>query len=101
MSGGFALPRIRVRSRRRKPRGPQWRRKAAWCCAWLVLIAANLLSANCWSAIGAAVFFVVDWRELHHAPCDPDAKPLTLRERERHLAMCACGLALMVAGNFV
>ena len=96
--GGFALPRLRVRSRRRKPRGPWWRYTAAFCCVWLVLIAVNLLVGNPWSAAGAAIFFTVDWRDLHRAPCDPEARPLTIREEAHGVGLCMLGLALCVVG---
>jgi hypothetical protein len=98
VNGGFALPRIRARSRRRKPRGPQWRRKAAWCCLWLVLTSANLMSGHALVAAGMAVLFAVDWRELHRAPCDPEAAPLTLREELAHTAVGFAAVALALVG---
>lgn len=96
--GGLTLPRIRVRSRRRKPRGPQWRRKARRCA--LVAITAIVLSlvSAPYSAIGCSIALGVEWRELHHAPYDPEAPPLTLRQSAENAVATAVALGFMLVG---
>lgn len=96
---GIALPRILTR--RRKPRPPAWRKAAAWCALWLLLFALNLLEGNALAAASSAIFFACYWRELHRAPADPEAPPLTLRERQTMAATMAAACGLMMVGVFV
>lgn len=98
MNGGLTLPRLLARSRRRKPRGPEWKRTAKWCAAWLVLLALNGVLGHFASAAGCAVFFSLEWRNLHRWPCDPEAAALTMEEARRGCLMAMLGLALMVVG---
>ncbi len=100
MNGGFTLPRLLTRSRRRKPRGPEWKRQAVWVAVWMLLLALNILAGAPWSAAGAAILLACEWQELHRWPCEPEASPLTLTERKRGVAWRAAALALMLVGIF-
>ncbi len=100
VNGGVTLPRLRTRSRRRKPRGPEWKRQAALCAVWIFLLALYVFTALPWSAAGSVVFLACDWQLLHRWPCDPDASPLTLTERKRGIAWRVAGLALLTIGIF-
>lgn len=100
MSGGFALPRLRIRSRRRKPRGPEWKRTAAWCCFCLFNMAFAALLGAALTAIGWALAFSIEWRELHRWPCDPEATALSIREVLCHRAVSVLAVALMFIGIF-
>jgi hypothetical protein len=95
--GGFTLPRIRIRSRRRKPRGPEWKRKALHVAldAFFVVVYAP----TAWAvAVGFTICLAVDWRDLHRAPCDPEARPLTLREEITGALAVLAALSLVVVG---
>lgn len=96
--GGLTLPRVRVRSRRRKPRGPEWRRSAALCCANAFSLLVFLLSDEPLCAAASAIGLAVTWIDLHHAPCDPEARALTRREEAIGGAAACFALVLFVVG---
>jgi hypothetical protein len=96
--GGFALPRIRVRSRRRRPRTPWWRFWAGLFCAWLALLAWHVLDADAVGTAAAVCGTVFARRKMRQRPADPEAPVLTTRDVSIDLALNAGVWAGILAG---
>ncbi len=94
---GVALPRIRVRTRRRKPRGPEWRRQFRWLAWAMTLAVACVFAGLVFTATGMALQAVAHLRELRRWPCDPEARPATVAQAQTDMLLMAGGFGFCVA----
>ncbi len=84
--------------RRRRPRGPKWKKRAAWFC--LEAFGAILSFVAGWPLYAAGFLLALanDWTHLHRAPCDPEAPPLTEREWIRIVVFDVGAIVLALTG---
>lgn len=98
---GFAIPRVRVRARRRKPRGPEWWWRFAWLAAACFMLVTLVLAGALVTAAGMALLAIVDVRLLRRWPCDPEGPRGTWADTRTDVALACAALALFVVGVFV
>lgn len=97
---GHALPRLLVRTRRRKPRGPAWKRAFVWLCLWLILLAYSLIFGFLLTAAGDALFAVAAYWALGWWPANPEGAEPTLGQLRAQIWVARCGFVLVVLGIF-
>jgi hypothetical protein len=98
MTDGLALPRARVRTRRRKPRTRYWWLCVFMLCSCLILLALNVLSSEPLSASGMALCSAYWRRRMRHPLADPEAPHRTLGQERTDLTLALGGFALSVGG---
>lgn len=102
MSGGLALPRWLVRSRRRKPRPPMWWVVMAFLSVTLLILVVNVFEQN-WISVAGGVLQAVGGRiMLRHESLDPDGLPISSAlYMARVMPLMIGGGALLTIGVFV
>ncbi len=101
VSGGHVLPRLRVRFRRRKPRGPEWWRAFRMLCAGLPITAAHIVVGAVVCAAATALLAFTYARDLRRWPCDREGRAYTEAEASALIVIVKAAVIIYIVGMVV